>query len=430
MTLVQKSKYSLLLLLCAGANTANAQSCDNLRDAGDVLTWALPLAAAGVTALKWDGEGALQLTRTIVFTGAAAGTFKQIGDKTRPDAGTSRQSFVSGHSAGAFMGASYLQTRYGKWYGIPAYSLAILTAYSRTCAQKHFQDDVLGGAMVAMFSNWYSTSPYPDSGRIYPSFTSNGIEWSFSGFFDGNRKPREPENFRARYRTTFEFGSVVQDKNLVIAKPGDEIDLASLEAEFHMTARLHWEKFVLDTKHEFAIWYGPMGMTDFGDPTEPFTVAGVTFDPSDPDAEIYDTNYRWWDLRGTYKYRLVDNDRWTFKVGLGLQYTVTDFEVEQRDADENITLSAGTDDWSLGPTVHLSGALKFTDRWQIDAEFDGMALTGDDYYYNAGLWLRFKPTQIWDLAIGGRMIDGGIDSDKIFNEVRVSDFAFQIGRSF
>ena len=68
-----------------------------------------------------------------------------------------------------------------------------------------------------------------------------------------------------------------------------------------MTARMLFERYLTE-RSEFTVWYGPMGMTDFGDPTEPFTVGDVTFDPSDPDAEIFDSNYRWIDWRFRFRW--------------------------------------------------------------------------------------------------------------------------------
>ncbi len=411
--------------------TVRAPSCQDLRDLGDQLTWGIPVAAAAITGLKRDAEGGLQFARTAVFTAAGTGFFKAVGEKTRPDAGTSRQSFVSGHTSGAFIGASYLYTRYGKGWGIPAYGLAILTAYSRVCAQKHFADDVLGGALVAMMANWYSTSPHPDSGRLYPSFTSNGIELSFSGFFDGNRQPRDIESFRPRYRMVFEFGPVVQDKN-IIRSPNDGstiIDLEALEAEFHMTARMTFERY-FDSRHELQVWYGPMGMTDFASPTQPFTVGNVTFDPDDGNGEIFDSNYRWWDLRGTWRYRLVDNEKWRVRAGVGLQYSVTEFEVEQRAMVPGpVNQSYRADESVLAPVLHFAAAYNFNDRWSIETDFDGMTL-GDEYYWNSALWLRYRASPLWDFSIGGRVIHGKLDRGSLFNEVEVSDLTFQIGRSF
>jgi len=419
---------ALPALLFAGA--ARAQSCQDLRDLGDTLRWAIPAAALGVSGLKRDGQGAVQFAKTAVFTGAGTGFFKYVGDKTRPDARTSRESFVSGHVSGATMGAAYLYTRYGKAWGIPAYALSMLTAYSRVCASKHFSDDVLGGALVAMFSNWYATSPHPDLGRIYPSFTSNGLEIAWSTMFGGNREAADPVNFKPRYRFVFEFGPVVQDKNLVRTpnENGTTVDLAALETEYHMTARMLFERYISE-RSEFTAWYGPMGMTDFGDPAEPFTVGQTAFDPADPDAALFDSNYRWDDLRVGYRYRFVNNYRWTVRAGAGVQYTRTEFEVEQRNAEGAIVKGGRGSHATFVPVVHASAILRVNERLSIEGEIDGTN-GGGDQYVNAALFLRWRPSQIWDLAIGGRLIDRKLSDDRFYNDIEVSDITLQIGRSF
>ena len=407
-----------------------SDSCQDLRDAGDVLRYALPLSALALTWGYEDKEGAFQYIRQLAATGAATGTFKAIGDKTRPDANTSRQSFVSGHVSSSFSGASFIYTRYGKGWGVPAYLLAGATAYSRVCASKHFADDALGGALVAMMANWYFTSPHPSNTKIYPSFTSNGLEIAWSSFFGGNRHPVDPVNFDPRYRVVFEFGPLYQEKNLVQTPvpQGTLIDLEALEEEFHMTARLIYDRYFTD-RHTFSFWYGPMGMTEFGEPTQPFVVGSEIFDPADPNAALFDSNYRWFDARGTYKYTVVDNERFWFKVGVGLQYSATEFEVEQRNDAGDIVKRGSGEDSSFAPTAHLSAAVRFSDRWSLEAEVDGMEY-GDEHYWNNAIWLRYRPTQIWDLAVGGRQFSGKVSTTDFFNEIEFTDFTFQVGRSF
>ena len=418
------------VLALAGAPTAQAQSCQDLRDLGDDLRIALPLTAFGLTWLKGDADGAFQYARQLAATGVGTGLFKAVGDKTRPDARTSRESFVSGHVSSVMSGASFIYTRYGKWLGVPAYGLAGVTAYSRVCAQKHFDDDVLGGTMVALMSNWYFTSPHPETTQITPSFTSNGVEISWRTMFDGNRVPADPQSFEARYRAVFEFGPVVQDKNIIRAPNdgGTEINLADLETEFHMTARLWYERYFTD-KHEMTMWYGPLGMTDFGEPTEPFRVGDVVFDPADADAEIFDSNYRWWDLRFGYRYNLVNNERWRASLGVGVQYSRTDFEVEQRDASEAITKRAAVFEERVHPTVHASVAYHFNHKWSIETDIDGMT-DGSEYYWNNGIFVRYRASQLWDFGFGSRGFWGKLDSAGFYNEIEFFDLAFQVGRSF
>ena len=79
--------------------------------------------------------------------------------------------------------------------------------------------------------------------------------------------------------------------------------------------------------------------------------------------------------------------------------------------------------------IHGSLAFKFNDRWSIETEIDGIS-NGDEYYWNSGLYLRFRPTQLWDLAVGGRAFSVKVDTVDFFNELEFFDFSLQIGRSF
>ena len=423
-----------LAVFCAaaallGAKPVHAISCQDWRDLGDVTRIALPAAAYGATLGHWDGEGAFQYTKQLALTGIGAGTFKLIGDKTRPDAGVSRQSFVSGHVAAAFSGASFLYTRYSRWLGVPAYALAFANAYSRVCAQKHFDDDVLGGAMVAMMANWWAVSPYEGTGRIYPTFTSNGIGIGFSQLLGGNKQPRDRDNFKPRYRVVFEFGPVVTDKNIVRAPSNspDTLDLAALENEFTFTARFQYEYYMGETS-TWGVHYDPFGSTDFASTSESFRFGGREFVPDDE--SYFDTNYRTWDLRPFYKYKFFDNERFEARVGVGLQWTSVEVEIEQK-ANEDGALIAGekiAEDLFF-PTLHLSAGYRLADRWRIEGEVDGMSLD-NTRYLNAAVWLRWQPTPIWDMAVGGRLKNTRVDEAGLFNEAEFSDISFQLARSF
>ena len=66
-----------VLILLTYAATGRTASCDNLRDVGDTLTFALPLSAIALTTLKGDWrQGGVQMTKTFVYTGAGAGFFQ------------------------------------------------------------------------------------------------------------------------------------------------------------------------------------------------------------------------------------------------------------------------------------------------------------------------------------------------------------------
>jgi len=146
---------------------APALAGDGFEKFGDVMRYALPAAALGVTAAKRDGEGAAMFAATAVPTLALAYGLKAAVHEQRPDH-SGDDSFPSGHTAWAFLGASYLHYRYGWKYGLPSYALGSLVAASRVEADKHFVHDVLASIVIANVSAYFLTDPHDDRVFLFP----------------------------------------------------------------------------------------------------------------------------------------------------------------------------------------------------------------------------------------------------------------------
>lgn len=85
----------------------------------------------------------------------------------RPDSG-GRNSFPSGHTATAFMGAELLRIEYAHispWIGYAGYAVAATTAYLRVYNNRHYLNDVLAGAAIGIFSSRFATWLYPRAFR-------------------------------------------------------------------------------------------------------------------------------------------------------------------------------------------------------------------------------------------------------------------------
>lgn len=81
----------------------------------------------------------------------------------RPDSGA-RNSFPSGHTATAFMGAELLRLEYADvspWIGYAGYAVAATTAYLRIYNNRHYLNDVLAGAAIGIFSSKFAYWLYP-----------------------------------------------------------------------------------------------------------------------------------------------------------------------------------------------------------------------------------------------------------------------------
>jgi membrane-associated phospholipid phosphatase len=144
---------------------------DTLTTYGEIAQIAIPAAAVSVAALKSDGDGLLQFGATSAVTMGITYALKYSLDRERPDGGG--QSFPSGHTASAFMGASYLHYRYGWEYGLPAYAAAAAVGYSRVEADKHHWEDVIAAAVIANLSAYVFTDTLEESVSIVP-FTDWG----------------------------------------------------------------------------------------------------------------------------------------------------------------------------------------------------------------------------------------------------------------
>lgn len=72
-------------------------------------------------------------------------------NERRPDSGA-LNSFPSGHTATAFMGAELIREEYGNAYGIGAYAFASGIAVLRLYNDRHWLNDVIAGAGVGILS--------------------------------------------------------------------------------------------------------------------------------------------------------------------------------------------------------------------------------------------------------------------------------------
>lgn len=78
---------------------------------------------------------------------------KYFTNQTRPDGGT--HSFPSGHTAQAFLAATFLHKEFGHksvWYSIAGYTMATTVGTCRMVSNRHWASDVLVGAGIGILS--------------------------------------------------------------------------------------------------------------------------------------------------------------------------------------------------------------------------------------------------------------------------------------
>ena len=145
-------------LLCTFAFVLVAEASDGIETAGDILQIALPITAAGFTALHRDKQGGWELAESLAVTMGVTYALKYAIDEERPNGG--KHSMPSAHTSISFSSAEYLRKRYGWEYGIPAYAAASFVAYSRVESNEHHPKDVIAGAGIGILSSFIFTKPY------------------------------------------------------------------------------------------------------------------------------------------------------------------------------------------------------------------------------------------------------------------------------
>lgn len=150
--------YTLFLLIILPAYIC-AQSRSAVEKSTDILMF-LPSATGGVVSLaKGDYKGLLQHLESGAVTVATTYLLKYTVKKRRPD-GSDNHSFPSNHTGVAFVGASFLQQRYGWKWGAPAYAVAAYVGWGRVFCKQHDMWDVLASAAIGTASAVLLTTPY------------------------------------------------------------------------------------------------------------------------------------------------------------------------------------------------------------------------------------------------------------------------------
>ena len=181
--MIAKRLLAAAAIACSLPASAATEPIDSgspmFEKSGDILQWALPLAGLGMTLLLPDGDGKSGLTAAaaaaadplgnasalnwpgprlggsllhdfaVAFARMEVATYglKYTINAERPN-GRNGQSFPSGHTASAFMGAEFIRKHHGNAWGVPAHLTAAWVGYTRVDSHNHYWTDVAGGALV------------------------------------------------------------------------------------------------------------------------------------------------------------------------------------------------------------------------------------------------------------------------------------------
>jgi len=147
---------------------------------------ALGLSALGIKGKNTFKDKAIILSTSYIIMGLAVNVLKKTSSSERPD-GSGNNSFPSGHTATAFMGAELLYQEYkdvSVWYGISGYVVAAGTGAFRIYNNKHWLSDVVAGAGIGILSTKAAYWLFPMVNKLFTKKEKDS-RTSFVPFYDG-----------------------------------------------------------------------------------------------------------------------------------------------------------------------------------------------------------------------------------------------------
>ena len=145
------------------------------------------LAALGIKSKNNTKDKTIIAATSYILMGLTVNAFKKTASVERPD-GTSFNSFPSGHTATAFMGAELLFQEYkdvSVWYGISGYAVATGTGLFRMYNNRHWLTDVIAGAGIGILSAKAGYWLYPTINKLFTNNKETNKKTVFIPYYDG-----------------------------------------------------------------------------------------------------------------------------------------------------------------------------------------------------------------------------------------------------
>ena len=386
-------------LVAGGAAMFIVDDRDFTSEVSDIGEIALPTLAYLVPVANADSWGLLQYAvQNAVSTGITQG-IKEGVQRWRPEL-DAPDSFPSGHTTAAFSGASFLHTRYGQNWGVPAYLGAILVGATRVNLERHYLSDVIAGAGVSMVSNWLLAIPFGGECRELTRF-----------------------GCPAKWRIEFAFSVVEQSLNDIQA-PSDTGTPLSLndwneDDEGYPNARVSFQYFI-NPRHELMLRIDPFEFQGVRTLTDPISFGGQTF------AAGEETFSRWTahEYKLRWRYEFLPRNR-CFDLRAGVTGVVGDYRAEIY----NEAASGSVSESGVIAAPHVYGAWEFARDFELSVRAEG--IPGVDFAgVDVETVLRWYLRPRWDFGVGYRYNRTRLSISEVDNDVESHELFLAFGRSF
>jgi hypothetical protein len=156
-------------------------------------------------------------------------------------------------------------------------------------------------------------------------------------------------------------------------------------------------------RHGIRLLVAPLEVSGTGDLPRDTQFADETF-AAGPTRGTYKFNT----YRVTYRYTFYDHGPWRWRVGGTV--LVRDANIELRQG----SLQANDDDLGFVPVLYLHGEYALGERWRLALDFDGLA-GGPGRAFDVALKGTYELGSGWRIGGGYRLLEGGADTDDVYN---------------
>jgi len=392
----------------------------DISDLGDTLQIAIPVAALAGSWWIDDDEGLKMYAKAMVTNGLIVHSLKLGMGKLRPDAST-HNSFPSGHTAAAFGGASYIYTRYGSRWGVPAYGAAAFVGGSRIWANRHFMDDVIAGASIATLSTLYWVEPHESALTVNPSLgeDSLGVEISFNPNGKLNTSDKNAD-FDTRY--VLSIGGASTRHNKLQSEGDAEFDLLDFDRneEPNTFASISLEHQLYNDQ-QTIFTFTPYEARDTATLSESISFGGETY----TSGEDVISAYKVWSMSAEWKYMWLTDTAWVINTGASVvaQYISADIDLADGGRQGSET------DWRFYPLLTADVGYYFTPKLSFTAQVLGISLDTDDHLEYYGI-LGYRFNERWDSSVNYGSYQHESTSSNLNNDLEYDVVSVSVGYSF
>lgn len=159
-----------------------------------------------------------------------------------------------------------------------------------------------------------------------------------------------------------------------------------------------------DSPHGLRVVLAPLSYEETGKLPVDTRFAGAEFDAS----QAVQGEYKFNSWRFGYHYTFYAANNWQLRIGATAK--IRDAKIELSQGNVN----ALDDDVGFVPLLHFAGEYQFNPRWSFQFDFDGLA-GGPGRAFDVGLKLGYALNDDWRLSMGYRGLEGGADTDDVYN---------------